>query len=212
MAKLSEFLEITSCPHCGKPNPSLQQHNKCKLCFLTTDHKSGNMRWWSIYFCRSCGGVVTASAPVAPTASKNPLAAKITEIYPSTPTIDDSIPKKALDYLRQAQESLHAPAGAIMLCASAVDAMLKEKNYTDGTLNERIDKAAKDHLITDGMAQWAHQIRLDANEQRHADEDVGLPTNKDAKLTFDFAIAFAEYLFVIPSKVTRGIAEAGSNS
>ena len=58
------------------------------------------------------------------------------------------------------------------------------------------------------MAQWAHQIRLDANEQRHADKDIGLPTQDEAKLTFDFAMAFAEYLFVLPSRVTRGIANA----
>jgi hypothetical protein len=58
------------------------------------------------------------------------------------------------------------------------------------------------------MAQWAHQIRLDANEQRHAEVSATLPTDKDAKLTFDFAIAFAEYLFVLPSKVASGITDA----
>lgn len=95
-----------------------------------------------------------------------------------------------------------------MICASAVDAMLKEKEYTEGTLNDRINKAAAEHLITDAMAEWAHEIRLDANIQRHADKDAGLPTYEDAKLTFDFAIAFAEYLFVLPSKVERGIVDA----
>ena len=130
---------------------------------------------------------------------------EILEIYPSIPTISESIPERPREYLRQAQSSLHTPAGAIMLSASAVDAMLKEKGYVDDSLHDRIDKAAKDHLITDEMAKWAHQVRLDANEQRHADKNVGLPTNEDAKLTFDFAMAFAEYLFVLPSKVTRGI-------
>jgi hypothetical protein len=55
-----------------------------------------------------------------------------------------------------------------MLAASAVDAMLKHKNYTVGSLKDRIDKAAKDHLITSEMAAWAHEIRLDANDERHA--------------------------------------------
>ena len=58
------------------------------------------------------------------------------------------------------------------------------------------------------MAKWAHQVRLDANAQRHADKDVGLPTKEDAKLTFDYAIALAEYLFVLPSKANRRIAPA----
>jgi Domain of unknown function (DUF4145) len=55
-----------------------------------------------------------------------------------------------------------------MLAASAVDAMLKHKNYTVGSLKDRIDKAANDHLITSEMAAWAHEIRLDANDERHA--------------------------------------------
>ena len=132
----------------------------------------------------------------------------ITEIYPNIPKIDVSIPDKPREFLRQAQSSLNAPSGAIMLSASAIDAILKEKGYIDGSLYERIEKAATDHLITKEMSKWAHQVRLDANEQRHADEDVGLPNENDAKLTFDFAMAFAEYLFVLPSRVTRGIANA----
>jgi len=85
--------------------------------------------------------------------------------------------------------------------------MLKEKEYTDGSLYDRIDKAAKKHLITDEMAKWAHQIRLDANDQRHAEKYAELPTEEEGRLVFDFAIAFAEYLFVLPSKVSRGIAD-----
>jgi hypothetical protein len=142
--------------------------------------------------------------------SSHPEDTTITEIYPSVPIISDSIPEKPRELLRQAQSSLHTPAGAIMLSASAIDAMLKERKYVDGSLRDRIDKAAKDHLITEAMAQWAHQIRLDANVQRHADKDIGLPSYDDAKLMFDFAIAFAEYLFVLPSRVTRGIADAKS--
>lgn len=97
-----------------------------------------------------------------------------------------------------------------MLCASAVDAMLKVQGYIEESLYVRIDKAASDHLITDEMAKWAHEIRLDANAQRHADEGATLPNDKDAKLAFDFAVAFAEYLFVLPSKVSRGITDSES--
>jgi hypothetical protein len=208
MQKITEFLETESCPHCGKPKPSLQwpRRNQQQDCFSTSGHE-GNRRWWGVYFCRSCGGVIIASAPANPQSPSDPCSYIITEIFPIIQKIDESIPAKPHEFLRQAQGSIHTPAGSIMLSASAVDAMLKDKGYTDGSLYDRIDKAAEDHLITDSMAQWAHQIRLDANEQRHADKDVGLPTQTDAKLTFDFAMAFAEYLFVLPSKVTRGIAD-----
>jgi hypothetical protein len=74
-------------------------------------------------------------------------------------------------------ESLGQPVGSVMLSTSAIDAMLKVEGYTEGTLYARIDKAAEDHVITDDMVKWAHQVRLDANDQRHADEGAGLPTS-----------------------------------
>lgn len=95
-----------------------------------------------------------------------------------------------------------------MLCASAIDAMLKEKGYINGSLNQRIKLAAKEHLLTESMADWAHDVRLDANVQRHADVGAELPTTKEAEKSIEFAIALAEYLFVLPARVQRGIVDA----
>lgn len=58
------------------------------------------------------------------------------------------------------------------------------------------------------MARWAHEIRLDANNQRHADLNAALPTENDARKCIDFAMALAEFLFVLPERVERGLAEA----
>ena len=91
-----------------------------------------------------------------------------------------------------------------MLAASAVDAMLKAKGYTKGNLYPRINQAKTDHLITEEMATWAHEIRLDANDQRHADQAATLPTPEDARKCNEFALALAEFLFVLPARVTRG--------
>jgi hypothetical protein len=91
-----------------------------------------------------------------------------------------------------------------MLAASAVDAMLKEKGLKDGSLYNRIEQAAANHLITPGMAEWAHEVRLDANDQRHADENAPLPTSDDAQRIVEFASALAEFLFVLPARVQRG--------
>ncbi len=95
-----------------------------------------------------------------------------------------------------------------MVCASAVDAMLKERRLVEGSLYARIDKAAKDHIITDDMAKWAHHVRLEANGQRHADEEFALPTKEDAERSLEFALALAEFLFVLPARVTRGLKAA----
>ena len=91
-----------------------------------------------------------------------------------------------------------------MLTASAVDAMLKDKGYKDGSLYARIGAAAKDNLITNEMASWAHEIRLDANDQRHADENAPLPNSADAEKVIEFASALAQFLFVLPARVERG--------
>jgi hypothetical protein len=123
-------------------------------------------------------------------------------------TVNDDIPEKPRKYLQQALNSLHAPAGAVMLAASAVDSMLRLKGYSDGSLYSRIEQAAKAHVITIDMAEWAHDVRLDANDQRHADDSASFPTEADASRSIDFASALAEILFVLPGRVQRGITQA----
>jgi hypothetical protein len=129
----------------------------------------------------------------------------VVEYFPDAEVaIPEAVPERAWEYLRQAVESRHAPAGSVVLCASSVDAMLKSKGYKDGTLNSRIRSAAADHLITPEMAEWAHEVRLDANDNRHADESAPLPTDADALRCIDFARALGEFLFVLPDRVARG--------
>jgi hypothetical protein len=99
-----------------------------------------------------------------------------------------------------------------MLAASSVDAMLKVKGYESGSLYSRIDKAAEEHVITLDMAAWAHEVRLNANEQRHADSAAPLPTGDDARHVVDFVVALAQILFVLPSKIQKGIQEAGGET
>lgn len=166
--------------------------------FETAHATIRNFRWdWANYACASCGCVVLTQAI---SGAGN----EVVEMWPTVASVPDSVPERARGYLTQAIASQHAPAGAIMLAASSVDAMLKTKGFREGSLNARIDQAAKEHLITDEMATWAHEIRLDANDQRHADESAQLPCGEDAGRVIEFAQALAEFLFVLPTKVTRG--------
>ena len=128
--------------------------------------------------------------------------------FPNSPSVSEDIPDKPRILLQQAFDSIHAPSGAMMLAASAVDSMLKLKGYTEGSLYARIEKAANDHLITKEMAQWAHDVRLDANDQRHADDEAPLPVEEDARRATNFAAALAEFLFVLPSRIQRGRSHA----
>lgn len=199
MPQLNNQLELEKCPHCSVDTPSLL----LQWTTNTTTHSGANQRYWAIYRCNRCGGLVTVASDRADR--------YLTEIYPFTNKVNEVIPAKVKNYLNQALNSLHAPAGAVMLAASAVDAMLKTKNYTEGSLYDRIEKAVDDHLITDDMAKWAHQVRLDANDQRHSDDEIVLLTDQDAKRSIDFALALAEILFVLPSRVTRGLKETQPN-
>jgi hypothetical protein len=190
---LDKSLALDRCPHCNVAHPFLP----VKYEFTTKDSNGANTRCWRFYVCSLCGGVVTAWAPKPGNS--------VRELFPGATSVDENIPDKAREFLRQAIHSLHAPAGAVMLTASAVDAMLKEKGYNDGHLYPRINKAVDDHLITKEMAQWAHEVRLDANDQRHADTAASLPKESDARKCIAFASALAQFLFVLPAQVKRGI-------
>lgn len=197
MPTLSQNLILSRCPHCSVANPNLRRQHHLD----TNNHMSNRPRTWSVYVCGSCGGVVTAWA------AKHD--AEVREHFPIALQVDGDIPDRPRAFLQQANESLHAPAGAVMLAASAVDSMLKLKGYMDGNLYSRIIKAASEHVITSDMATWAHEVRLDANDQRHADEAATLPTEADARRVIDFATALAEIMFVLPSRIQRGLRPKG---
>lgn len=133
-----------------------------------------------------------------------------TQIFPEQPGLSTDLPERARAYLGQSIDSMSAPAGAVMLAACAVDSMLKAKNLPSGSLYSRIDEAVKQHLITADMARWAHDVRLDANDQRHADDTAPLPNEQQAKKCVDFAMALGQFLFVLPARVQRGIKSAQS--
>ncbi|MEQ1868550.1 MAG: DUF4145 domain-containing protein [Vicinamibacterales bacterium] len=196
MPNLTANLVLERCPHCSVASPNLPRQHHLE----TQDHAGGNRRTWALYVCGRCGGVVTACA----TGHSQLVQAH----FPATKSVQDEVPEKPRAFLQQATESLHAPAGAVMLAASAVDAMLKIKGYSEGTLYSRIERAAAEHAVTADMARWAHDVRLDANDQRHADEGAGLPSRADAGRAIDFALALAEFMFVLPSRVQRGIQQA----
>lgn len=196
MPNLHPQLVLARCPHCGVDRPSLTQVTR----FETTDYNGGSERTWAPYKCTRCGGVTTAWAHKG--------SVSIQKMYPSPIEVDETIPERAKEYLEQSINSISAPAGAVMLAASAVDAMLKAIGLSEGTLYTRIKEASEQNLITPQMEEWAHEVRLDANDQRHADDNAPLPSPEDAKKVIDFVQALGMFLFVLPARVTRGITEA----
>jgi len=187
------YLDLQRCPYCNVHKPNIELTTS----FLTKNSSKYPL-YWSIFECSTCGGAILVRT--------NENYTQYDLIFPDPhDTLDNSIPQRASEYLLQSIESKSAPAGSIMLSASSIDAMLKAKGFKTGSLFDKINKATEDHVLTEDMNKWAHQIRLDANEQRHDDEDQPLPQIDDAEKCIDFAVALAELLFVLPSKVTKGI-------
>lgn len=125
-------------------------------------------------------------------------------IYPSLRGVAPELPLSAQKYLQQAIAGLALPDGAAVLAASAVDTMLKSRGLIDGTLNSRIKQAAAQHLITAEMADWADEVRVGANEVRHADVQEPHKTPEEARRLVEFAEALGDFLFVFPARVAAG--------
>lgn len=191
--KLLQVLDLDRCPHCNVDQPSLE----LKGSFETVAQGGPVGRQWGAYACKRCGGGVLAWAIS--------VGSMVQAVYPEPKGIPPDLPARAATYLEQALASIHIPSGAVMLAASAIDAMLKAKGYLVGSLYSRIDNAANDHVITPDMARWAHDVRLDANDERHADQDAPMPSVDDASRCVDFATALAEILFTLPARVQRAI-------
>lgn len=192
-------LLLPRCPHCGLARPTLTNRE-----VFTTVGPTDGERSWYFYICSHCGGVVMALS--------RGKTREVAQIWPTLGRSAETLPARAKEYLDQARETLAQSSASIVMSAAAIDSMLKSRGLRDGSLYERIDQAAANHLITSDMAQWAHQVRLDANDQRHADESMPLPRTEDARRCLDFAEALGDVLFVLPARVTRGRAEAAMGS
>ena len=192
---LASQLVLSRCPHCGVDKPNIAYLWQTEQIAFNAQR-----RYWRVYACARCAGLVTAEAPG--------MDHETIRIFPVPQDVSEDLPARARSYLDQAIGSLSAPAGAVMLAASAVDSMLKAKNLASGSLYSRIDEAAKAQLITAEMAEWAHDVRLDANDQRHSDDTAPLPDDEQAKKCVDFALALGQFMFVLPARVQRGIKSA----
>jgi len=195
--QLSTSLQLEHCPYCAIARPQLARITERE------NNRRGGHRRWGVYECLGCGGLIVAAARAGDPAHG------IIECYPDVPhDLPDTIPTRPREYLRQARDLLAQPAGSVMLSASAVDAMLEEKGLKDGRVYERIHDAVAQHLISEDMAQWAHQVTLDPNDPRYVDGRASMPSLEDAQRCLGFALTLADVLFVLPGRVTRGIAES----
>jgi hypothetical protein len=176
---------------------------------LLVDADQLRARAWAAYKCSTCAGVVLAKCGISTRQSKGygfTINGHIDQLYPEPKTAHDDIPNPARTFLQQAYDTLHAPDAAAVMAGSAVDAMLKLHGLGDGSLYHRIDEALTKNILTKGMADWAHEVRLGSNRPRHADKNKPHVSREEAKQSVEFAEALGNFLFVLTAKIDRGIA------
>jgi hypothetical protein len=78
----------------------------------------------------------------------------------------------------------------------------------DGSVYSRIDQAVSQHILTPAMGEWAHEVRLGSNRPRHADSENPHVSAHQAEQSVEFVEALGHYLFVLSSRVKKGIKEA----
>ena len=205
---------MARCPQCGVAKPLIT-----KVGSASFHYKHPNTtqcyRWHFTAECSHCHRHILfygATQSNIDTSREEPSRLEILQTFPSLEVISDALPPLAAKFLQQAIESRHAPDGALMLAASAIDAMLKDKGLTNGSLYSRIKSASDQNLLTSEMAAWAHEIRLSANEPRHADEEFTGATAEDAEQILAFTRALGEYLYDLPSRVKKMAGEGGQDS
>jgi hypothetical protein len=55
------------------------------------------------------------------------------------------------------------------------------------------------------MGDWAHEVRLGSNRPRHADTENSHVSPEQAKQSVEFAEQLGHFLFVLSSRVQKGI-------
>ena len=157
---------LDRCPHCAIADPFLRPiwHSQGPLARAD----GGIPSRWSVYTCVSCGSLVTAAAfpgdPLDPPEAH--------EIFPEPREAHEDLPPIVRRFLQQAYDTLHAPDAAAVMAGSAVDAMLKALGYKKGSVYARVREALADNKLTQGMADWANEVRLGSNRPRHADSRI----------------------------------------
>jgi hypothetical protein len=86
--------------------------------------------------------------------------------------------------------------------------MLKHLGLIEGSVYSRIEQAVCQHILTAPMGEWAHEVRLGSNRPRHADTENPHVSLRQAQQSVEFAEALGHFLFVLLSRVKKGIEDA----
>jgi hypothetical protein len=114
---------LARCPQCGIAHPNLTRTAATGP--ISSEAGARAPQIWAVYSCQSCGGGVLVSTDPNNTQ-------RVNAIFPTPKEAHEDIPEPARRFLQQALDTLHAPDAAAVMAGSAVDAMLKHLQLTEG--------------------------------------------------------------------------------
>ena len=201
---MSVFKE--NCPHCGTKSVAFTIIGETLWSY---DDRTDRVKWDALAKCGHCGrGIVAAldmdqGNPETPPSRYLHLC-KLLSIFPSPPSTGapPHTPENASRFFKQGMENLSGNYDAAgTMFRKALDTGLKNKfPEMTGTLNSRIDKAAKSGGLTSDLAEWAHEIRALGNDAAHEEEPF---SKQDALNLRDFTFLVFQYLFMLPGMLEK---------
>jgi hypothetical protein len=206
-------VQLAICPFCYAKNPGLHLIHLTDIelslpqARLLGDQVAEGACQWALYSCTSCLlciSVCIAQAWGATGRLRTVLA--FPTIVSSHSRLKDT-PSSARDYLLEAERIRRdSPRSSILATATAIDHMLKHRGYKTGSLYERINAAVAAQEFPKSIGDWAHEVRLDANDIRHADEhtDPSYYSAQRADLLWRLAATISDVWFGIPAEIARG--------
>ena len=204
---------VTDCPYCVAENTTF---------LYETSYETSNGKFWVMFKCPCCQGAIVAKGTIRndvyskipsnrKSVSLESLAGNLAKlmddikIYPQRPPIDapDSLPHDIERLYIRACESFRRKDmdSAAMLTRKCLEVALKQKFgeiQEKLKLNQRIERLAKDYLLTPDMVAWANAIRFGGNDASH---DAPEPELENTKQMKEFLYVFLLYTFTLPAMI-----------
>jgi len=191
------------CPFCGeKGNFSLSNHAQKKK------PNSSKCLNFDLYMCHNCSGYVQVLWSAGEFASgMHGLYNFKVQPWPVSgkPEPSENWPDGVNRFWVQAHNSLTNENwdAANLMARSALQFIVREKGAKKGRLNEQIEDLGSKGVLHPMMKEWAHEVRLLANESAHPEvAEAPTVTSNDAKDIVNFLDLLLLYLYDLPKQIS----------
>jgi hypothetical protein len=190
---------VIDCPYCSAENTT----------FLFQAGYHTKEAYWMFFQCPRCLSGVAAKGFPGKFDFSERSNGDVHSFFDSIDHFPKRLPVEAPDGLTLGIKRLYLQAaeclrrdnldGASMLLRKTLEVALREKfGAMPGNLSQRIRQLRERHLLTDELAAWANEIRIDGNEAAHDAEE---PDRENARQMKEFLHVFLLHTFTLPAMI-----------